>query len=61
MRRSFVSLVLNPIGRSHAQQSLLLQNVVRNEILVVPNKIICDSHILQVVSPSFSPVWVDSV
>jgi hypothetical protein len=40
---------------------LLLFDVVRNEVLIVPDEVVCDPHLLQIVAPGFSPVGINGV
>jgi hypothetical protein len=40
---------------------LLLPDVIRNKFLVVPNQVICNAHLFQIITPGFSPVRVDGV
>jgi hypothetical protein len=42
-------------------RSLLLFDIVRNEVLIIPDEIICDTHLLQIVAPGFSPVGINGV
>lgn len=57
-RRGLVSLILNA-PRLHDLLRLLLPNIICNEILIVPNHIICNSHLPQVLTPCLSPMRIN--
>jgi hypothetical protein len=40
---------------------LLLPDVIRNKFLVIPNQVICNAHLFQIITPGFSPIGVDGV